>query len=531
MVTIDSVVRWLPVLSFELLLIFVLANISFCDEGANLGPLLNTGRGSKGVWEVNALGPFITSRRSETWKEFAFHPFFYSIKDIEKDSSEIDILYPIATYDRVGDNWRFQFLVYLLYLESEKTKSGFSETEFNLFPFIFWKRAEHKDDSHFAIFPFFGRLKNKFYRDEVNFVFFPFFVQTRDGSEINQSFLWPFFGYYKGGGQKGFRFWPVFGYRKKDESLDEKFALWPVFISRKRRFYDEERRTFAVFPFYASFETPDFTNKTYFWPFFNYVEDKKKGFRQSSLPWPLIGFTSGTREGIRLFPFYAYFEGARGGGRVVPSFSDKRKEARENAAKDSDGFILWPLYRYSSVALENHERKSKSILFFLYNDVKDEPTIEGGPSGRRIDSWPLFSYRRDEDGNRSFQLISLLKPLLSGVEGLERSYSPLWRFFEWRKYNDGRTFVSFLWNMFSMDSGQNTTKVSFQPIIPVFSHTRAPAETKTHFFGGLLGYERIGPKRKLRFLFIPIGAGSGGKEKKLSEEAGEEYGYLFSNHR
>ncbi|MBI4228132.1 MAG: hypothetical protein HY693_00275 [Deltaproteobacteria bacterium] len=479
---------------------------------------------------MNALGPFITSKKNEKLTELGFRPFFYSIKDGEKNSSEMDILYPFATYDKRDGNWRFQLLAYLLYLESEKTKNGFSEREFNLFPFIFSKRAEDPEDSYFALFPFFGKMKNKFYKDEISFVLFPLFLQTRNGDEINRSFLWPFFGYYNGGGQSGFRFWPLFGYRKKEEKLDEKFVLWPFIISSKRVFYGEERSTFSILPFYTSFESPNFTNKTYFWPFFNYVEDKKRGFKQLSAPWPFIGFTRGTREGNRFFPFYADYMGEGGGG-IVPFYSENSIESRGKGYQDRDGFILWPLYRYSSVTLEDYRRSRKSILLILYKEIKDEPIIEGGTSGRRINLWPLFSYRRDNDGNRSFQFFSLLEPLVSGVDGLERNYSPLWRFFEWKKYSDGRTVTSFLWNTFRTEYSEEATKVSLQPIIPIFSYTRAVEGSKTLFFGGLFGYQNTGAIRKLKFLFVPITIGSGEKEENMSEEVGEQYNYLLSNHR
>jgi hypothetical protein len=532
MLRVNKVFERFIILSLQLLSLSVFADISFCVEGIHLGPLLSIESDPEThTQETNALGPFITSRQNEEATEFGFRPFFYSINNREKNSSEFDILYPIATYDRRDDNWRFQLLVYLFYLESEKTKNGFNEKEFNLFPFIFSKWAENKENSYFAFFPFFGNMKNKFYKDEIRFVLFPLFLQTREGEEINSSFLWPFFAYYKGGGQSGFRFWPLFGYRKKEEKLDEKFALWPFIISRKRVFYGEERNTFSIFPFYTSFESPDFTNKTYFWPFFNYVEDKKKGFTQLSAPWPFIGFTRGTREGNRFFPFYANYIGERGSGRVVPFYSENKKESRAEGYQDSDGFILWPLYRYSSVTLEDYRRDSKSVLLILYKDIKDEPIIEGGTGGRRIDLWPLFSYRRDKDGNRSLQIISLLEPLVFGVDGLERNYSRLWRFFEWRKYSDGRTVTSFLWNTFRTEYSKESTNVILQPIIPIFSYTRAVEGSKTHFFGGLFGYQNMGPKRKLKFLFLPITISSGEKEENKSEEIGEQYNYLFSNHR
>ena len=118
------------VLYFELLSLVTFAGISFCAEGINLGPLLSTERDPKSnAQEINALGPFITSRRNDEATEFGFRPFFYFINNREENSIQFDMLYPIATYDRRDDNWRFQLLVYLLYLESEKTKNGFDEKE------------------------------------------------------------------------------------------------------------------------------------------------------------------------------------------------------------------------------------------------------------------------------------------------------------------------------------------------------------------------------------------------------------------
>jgi len=191
------------------------------------------------------------------------------------------------------------------------------------------------------------------------------------------------------------------------------------------------------------------------------------------------------------------------GGRVIPFNVQAGQEE-----PDKDGFILWPLYRYSKVTLEDYKRTRKSVLLILYKDIKDQPIIEGGTSGRRVSLWPLFSYTRDRNGNRHFKFISLLEPLISGSERLERSWSPLWQFFVWKKYNDGRTVTSFLWNIFRTEHSEEVTKVSFQPIIPIFSYTKDANVSKTHFLGGLFGYQKIGSKKKIKLFFIPINISS-----------------------
>ncbi len=478
---------------------------SFSEEDFGLGPLFNVEQDkSQESREIDALGPFITSKRDKNSSEFGFRPFFYMVEDREKDSTELDFLYPLATYDRREEDRRFQFLIYLLSYESNQKPSGFQEKEFTLFPFIFTKSAEEKEKSYFALFPVYGRIKDKFLRDEINFFLFPLFLQTKKGEATNYSFLWPFFGYYTGNGQEGFRLWPLFGYRKvvgengRSPLLDEKFALWPIYLSRQITFHGEEIRFFSIFPLYSGFESPDRTQDTYLWPLFNRIVDKRKGIERWDVPWPIINFTRGKKQENRVFPFYA----------------------SEIDGKDEEGFFLWPLYRYYNITLEDHRRTRKTILLFLYSDIKEEPIIEGGRDGRRIDLWPLFSYERDAEGNRSFHLLSILEPFLSNNEGIERNYSSFWRLYEWERDSEGREVSSFLWNTYRREVGKEGIKVHVRPIIPIISYNKEwERKTKFDFLGGLFGYSSTLDKNTIKFLFIPINISS---KDRLDGKGGEK---------
>ena len=207
--------------TYGLFLLILSVPPSFGDEDFSLGPLFHVDRDKDhDSQEIDALGPFITSKRDKSRSEFGLRPLFYLVEDRESDSTEFDFLYPVATYDRREEDRRFQFLVYLLSYESNMKPSGFREREFTLFPLIFTKSAEDKEKSYFALFPVYGRVQDKFFRDEINFFLFPLFLQTKRGEATAYSFLWPIFGYYTGGGQEGFRLWPLFGYRKKEGVLD-----------------------------------------------------------------------------------------------------------------------------------------------------------------------------------------------------------------------------------------------------------------------------------------------------------------------
>ncbi|HLE24972.1 MAG TPA: hypothetical protein VI935_04900 [Thermodesulfobacteriota bacterium] len=461
-----------------------------------MGPLFDSDQDkTQKTQQVDALGPFITSKKSDTRFEYGFHPLFYLVEDTEKDSTEFDFLYPLATYDRRVNDRRFQFIFYLLFYETVQTRSGFIENEFHLFPFIFAKNAEDKNNSYFALFPVYGNLKNKFSRDEINFFLFPLFLRTTKNEATNYSFLWPFFGYYTGGGQKGFRFWPLFGYRKKEGSFEEKFALWPIFASKRRVFYGGEIRSLSVLPFYSVVESYQRSQTTYLWPFFNHLVDKRRGIERWDVPWPLLNFTRGKEEEeTRIFPFYG----------------------SEKSGRDQEGFFLWPLYRYDRGTFEDHKRTRNSVLFILYSDIKEEPIIEGGRSGRRIDFWPLFTYKRDREGNANFHFLSIFEPFLSNNEGIERNYSSIWRLYQWKRYNDGRKTSSFLWNMFKSESGKEGFKMNFQPIIPVFSYKYWEGESKVYFLGGLFGYNSDPYKKTIKLFYIPINISS--QENTTEEE-------------
>ncbi|MDA2919416.1 hypothetical protein MYX76_07995, partial [Desulfobacterota bacterium AH_259_B03_O07] len=104
--------------TFSILFSSVICAACHSGKDYSLGPLITIEKDPKtNSKEVDALGPFIISKKNDVRSEYGFRPFFYVVNDKERDSSQFDFIYPIATYDRRGDDWRFQFLVYLLYYD------------------------------------------------------------------------------------------------------------------------------------------------------------------------------------------------------------------------------------------------------------------------------------------------------------------------------------------------------------------------------------------------------------------------------
>src|SRR2546425_2576645 len=119
-----------------------------------------------------ALGPLFYSQEQDTQRTSAVPPLFSHTKDPGTDSEEFDLLYPLLTYDRYGEQYRWQ-LFQLLSLSGGPTQQETSRNRFTFFPFYFQQRSSDPSENYTAFGPFYGHLKHRLLRDEVFFVMFP----------------------------------------------------------------------------------------------------------------------------------------------------------------------------------------------------------------------------------------------------------------------------------------------------------------------------------------------------------------------
>ncbi len=454
-------------------------------ETINLGPLFFMEKDEEtGEKKIDALGPFISYKKKAHETGYGLRPIFYNYKNSEKDRTSFDFLYPLSTYRTFEGDTKFQALMYIFYYKTDLRESGFREREYTLFPFVFARHAEDPERSFFAVFPVYGNMKHKYGKENIKFFLFPLFLQTENYGVTNTNLLWPFIGYYSGNGVTGGRLWPIYGQKTAGDALNDRFALWPLYMERDKDFYGERIRSLAILPFYYGFDMPGRKQRTYGWPFFTYIENTNKNFRRWDMPWPIISFSRGDVTTNRVFPL----------------FSIKREQDYEA------GFALWPLYRWSTLTLEDYVRTRKTFAFFLYKDVKDVPRVEGGRESRAINLWPLFTYRRTPEGKAYFNFISPLETFLQDNHPRERNWVPLWTIFRWDKDEQGNHVSSFLWNTFRTESTKKGVKVELRPIIPVLSYENTDKRDKFHILGGLFGYskDKENNKKTLKFLFIPV---------------------------
>jgi len=343
----------------------------------------------------------------------------------------------------------------------------------------FQQRAADTNLNYTALFPLYGRLKNRLFRGEIRFVLFPLYGQSRKKDFVTDNYLYPFFHVRHGNALRGWQILPLAGYEHKDvtsrtNSADELeivggyrklFLLWPIFFNQTLGLGTEslDRRQ-ALLPIYSYQRSPQRDSTSVLWPLgLTITADREKKYREIGAPWPLIVF-------------------ARGEGKTVNRFWPLFSQAK-NPILESD-FYLWPLYKYNRAHAPPLDRTRTRILFFLYSDMI-EKNEETGTALQRTDLWPLFTAKRDHDGNERLQLLAPLEPLLPNNKSIERNYSPIWSI--WRSEKNAKTGAagqSFLWNLYRRDTTPETRKCSL--------------------LFGLFQYQSGLEGKRLRMFYVPV---------------------------
>jgi len=201
------------------------------------------------------------------------------------------------------------------------------------------------------------------------------------------------------------------------------------------------------------------------WPFFSWIDDREKKYREWEMPWPFIVVARG--EGKTTTRFWPLF-------------------SRAHSPFLESNFYLWPLYKYKRIRSEPLDRERTRILFFLFSDTLSKNT-ETGASKRRTDFWPFFTRQRDLNGNTRLQILAPLEPYASGSHKIERDYSQVWSI--WRAEKNARTGAtsqSLLWNLYRRETN--------------------PTDKKGSLLFGLFQYQSNAEGKQVRLFYIPVGS-------------------------
>jgi hypothetical protein len=422
------------------------------------------------------LGPFYYSQESDSNKLWALPPFFSDDSDPTIDLREDYFLYPVFSYVKYGTQYRGQFIQLFSFAGGEDPDEV-GRHRFMLFPIYFQQRSRDPQTDYTAVFPFYGHLNNTLFRDHIYFVMFPAYSRTQKKDIINYNYLYPFFNTRQGDGMHGWQFWPFYGSEHKvlttftntwgvetNGGHDRYFVLWPIHLWENNGIgTDDPEKLRADIPFYVKYRSPLRDSTSVLWPFFNWIDDREKKYREWEMPWPFIIVARGEgKTATRVFPFYN----------------------RAHNQNFEDNFYLWPIYKFNGLHSPPLDRRRTRIVLFLYQNTADKNT-ETGKIKRRIDLWPLFVYHHNFDGNTRLQVPALIETFFPDNPGVERNWSPLWSI--WRSENNltnNANSQSFLWNFYRRDASPDAKKISF--------------------FFGLYQYESNPEMEKTRLFYIPI---------------------------
>lgn len=456
---------------------FFLSGGSTLGDVFSIGPLfdkfpLTIGDGQR----KEIFGPFYYSQHNDSEKIWAFPPFFSHQEDPTIDEIEDQSFYPIFSYVKYGTQYRAQFLE-LISMAGGENPGSVHAHRVMLFPIYFRQRSSNTNDNYTAVFPFYGHVKNVLFRNEISFVMFPAYSQTHLKDVVNYNYFYPFVNFRHGNGMQGWQFWPFYGKEHKVVTLvtntwgvetngghDQTFVMWPVHFRQNNGIGTANpEKLRADIPFYASVRSPARDSTSVLWPFFNWINDREKKYREEELPWPLIEFAHGPgKHAVRIFPFYNH------------TYNDEMV----------DNFYVWPAYKYDSIHAPPLDWHRNRILFFLYQNTYEKNT-ETEKFRRRVDLWPFALYTHDFDGSTRLQILALLETFMPYSPGIDRNWSPLWSI--WRSEKNpaaGKNSQSLFWNLYRRNAAPDAKKISC--------------------FFGLYQYQSNSKSKKLRLFYIPV---------------------------
>jgi hypothetical protein len=330
------------------------------------------------------------------------------------------------------------------------------------------------------VWPFYGYLQKRLFRDETRFILWPAYVQTRKRDVVTDNYLAPFVHVRRGDGLSGWQVWPFYGAEHKEITTrtngfgqvelvpgrDMQFALWPFYAHNDLDIGSTNPiQQRLLLPFYSLQRSPAKDRDLYLWPVGpTFVRDRELGYDQTSFLWPMFAFAHGEgKQATRVWPLYS-----------VTKFKESESQV-----------YLWPLYYHKEVHRDPLDRHITRIAFFVYTGIETK-NRQTGRSSARSDLWPLFTSRRDTEGNERFQVLSVFSPIMPENQAIQRVYEPLWAL--WRSEKNpttGARSQSLLWNLYRRDT--------------------TPGTRKTSVLFGLIQHQSGPDGKRWRFLHLPAG--------------------------
>lgn len=423
------------------------------------------------------LWPLVSVEESPEWRQFSITPLYVERESADGNQKKVQVLWPLYLYRREDKDINIRILPIYTYWRDVYEFSGGKEssTQYMLFPIIFGGNST-EEGGYFAIFPIGGELKHFLGRDRITFVLFPAYLSYAKDQLHQRNYLWPVLSFTEGGGNSGFRLWPLYGYFQKEHEYRSVFVAWPIYNYEE---YDLDQaqpgKRLLVFPFYAREDSSRRHYRAVLWPFFTYEQNLAGNYVERAMPWPFIIITRGDVYRTQYWPLY---------GHKVTDAADTT-------------FVAWPFWHRRFYKTADGVRRESMLLPFFSS--RTEFSKEEDVLSHRTRAWPLWRFRRYEDGSTYFRTLSLL--WFDDEQGFERQYAPLWTLYERATAPGGYARTSAFWRLYRHVRTPNETE-SRIPLLLAYEKNKEQDTEDLRILGGLVGTHRKGDERSLQLLYL-----------------------------
>jgi len=396
--------------------------------------------------EKRFLGPLISYQQKDGATDLTLRPFLFSYES--GNNGTYHFLYPLGKSTRE----KTYFVPFYLSRKSEEAEDA---------SFLFFFYGTSKRGDYYGLFPFYGRLYDRFGKDAMGFFLWPLYSFSESEGATKTNFLWPLFSVYTGK-EEGFKAWPLYGTRKREGVKHTQFFLWPVFLREEKDLDTREPvNSFYAFPFYLQATSKTKASYHVLFPLFSHSEDEEK--KKWGFLFSLYSLTKGEeRKGYSFFPFTSY----------------------DQHAKDTKRSFFWPLYSKSEWYVQDDRYLQKSV-FLINRFIEAEGKIY-------YNVWPFFEYRKENE-KETFFFPSILP---FRIETFDRIVRPLITLVE-RREEDGISTVNMFYGLYTREErGENwRTRFAF-----LFEMKKESGERGFELFSGLFGID----KDRIKIFFIPF---------------------------
>jgi hypothetical protein len=418
---------------------------------------------------------------------FAFWPFYWELQgqknilgplisyESEQGKTQVTVRPLLSSYDSPRT---YSFLWPLGKSTEEKSyfiplymrhNYGDGRQDWAFFPFFYGKT---RDRSYGGVFPFYGRLYERFRRDEIAFFLWPVYAYSRWEGTERTALLWPFFSFHSGR-QEGYKIGPLYGERRVGDQRRSKFFLWPIFLKDEKDLDTEDPKTSLwAAPFYMQTTSPKSSFYAVFYPFFSYL--KVEGRTDINAPWPFLYFSTGKEyRSKNVWPFYSHT--VRG--------------------RDETTTVLWPVYRSAVKYPGENEKWTEKRFFHMSRYVVDD-------RGTFLNIWPLAEYHKE--GKKEAFFFPAILPIRN--PNFDRIVKPLITLYEYRGEENKRS-SNLLYGLYTKEEEGETWKRRFAFL---FEMKREPAGYGFQLLSGLFGIDA----ETIKILYLPISRVRAGETDK-----------------